>query len=155
LPLFCAELFAQSGNHFYRRCSNFSPQLPIFCTSNAKGLTLKSLISSVFIFILQLFNFTVLGAVNSLGQVFTTRQPKKKPVQLRQTIFVKLFLPKSPDFEEKNSEITIFWTAGSSRLPKCRRIINYFELSSLDCSQIWLIDLWGNLYYKIETKNAG
>jgi hypothetical protein len=100
------------------------------------------------------FNFTVLGSVSYLGQVFTTRQPKKKPVQLQQTFFVKLFVPKSPDFEGKNSEITIFWTTCSSRLPKCSRIINYFELSSLDCSQTWLIDLWGNLYYKIETKNA-
>jgi len=152
--LFCAKSFAQYGNHFYRRCSIFCPQLPIFCTYNAKGLTLKSLISSVFISILQLFNFTVLGSVSYLGQVFTTRQPKKKPVQLKQTFFVKLFVPKSPDFEGKNSEITIFWTTCSSRLPKCSRIINYFELSSLDCSQTWLIDLWGNLYYKIETKNA-
>jgi hypothetical protein len=103
---------------------------------------------------LQLFNFTVLGTATFLGQVFSTRQPKKNTSPTQTNHFCEIVLPKSPDFEERNSEFTIFLTTCSSRLPKCSRISNYFELSSLDCSQIWLIDLWGNLYYKIEAKNA-
>jgi hypothetical protein len=64
---------------------------------------------------------------------------KPKPI-LR--IFVKKKAPKLPDFEEFlfNHHIQII---GSNKLSKYSQILNCFLLSSLTCSQIWLIPLCG------------
>ncbi len=48
---------------------------------------------------------------------------------------------KMPEFKGKKIWNHHIWTIGSSRLPKYSRILNFFLLSSLTCSQIWLIPL--------------
>jgi hypothetical protein len=53
---------------------------------------------------------------------------------------------KSPDFEtkKKNFEVKHISKRGSRRLPKYSRILKEVQLSSLPCSQIWLLLLVDN-----------